>query len=95
MSAAYFLERNNIDYEVLEASGNYGGRVKRAPDFADFPIDLGAEWLHADPIVLSEILDDSTIEDNIELITYNPQNISTWNNSNLSRHNWVRNFYTE
>jgi len=95
MSAAYFLERNNIDYEVLEASDTYGGRVKRAADFADFPIDLGAEWLHADPIVLSEILDDSSITDNIELITYNPQNISTWNNSKLSRHNWVRNFYSE
>lgn len=95
MSAAYFLERNNIEYEVLEASSTYGGRVKRAADFADFPIDLGAEWLHADPIVLAEILDDSSIDDNIELITYNPQSYSVWNGKKLTRHNWIRNFYSE
>lgn len=95
MSAAYFLERNNIEYEVLEASGTYGGRVKRTDDFADFPIDLGAEWLHTDPIVLSEILDDSSITDNIELITYNPQTYSVWNGKKLSRQNWMNNFYSE
>ena len=95
MSAAYFLERNNIEYELLEASSIYGGRVKRAADFADFPIDLGAEWLHADPIVLSELLDDPKIDANIELITYNPQEISVWNGKNMRRHNWMRNFYSE
>ncbi|MEM6803324.1 MAG: NAD(P)-binding protein [Bacteroidota bacterium] len=95
MSAAYFLERNNIDYQILEAGSTFGGRVKRVSDFADFPIDLGAEWLHTEPIVLAEILDDPNLDANIELITYNPQTISIWNNSKLRQVNWGSNFYSE
>ena len=51
LTAAYdlFFE-DNVKVKVLEASDRIGGRLKRAPDeFADFPIDLGGEWIHTDP----------------------------------------------
>ncbi|MEM6805402.1 MAG: FAD-dependent oxidoreductase, partial [Bacteroidota bacterium] len=48
LSAAYLLAQKGIEYEILEASTQYGGRMKRNIDFADFPIPLGAEWLHVE-----------------------------------------------
>ncbi|MEM7655330.1 MAG: NAD(P)/FAD-dependent oxidoreductase [Bacteroidota bacterium] len=95
MGAAYFLERNGIEYEVLEASTTFGGRVKRASGFADFPIDLGAEWLHADPETLTELVADPTTAVDVDLIRYRPQEIEAWNGNKLNRHNWVRALYAE
>lgn len=40
LAAAKILQRNNIDYLVLEASNRYGGRLKENKTLADFPIDL-------------------------------------------------------
>ena len=31
---------------VLEASDRIGGRLKKDDQLADFPIDLGGEWIH-------------------------------------------------
>ncbi|WP_299551715.1 NAD(P)/FAD-dependent oxidoreductase [Seonamhaeicola sp.] len=95
LCAGYLLQRHNIDFEIIEASSTFGGRVKRATGFADFPIDLGAEWIHASPSILADIVDDPTKNSNIEFITYNPQEISAWNNGKLREHNYASNFYSE
>ncbi len=95
LSAGYFLNRYNIDFQIIEASAVYGGRVKRASNFVDFPIDLGAEWIHTSPSVLSEIIDDSTVNANIDFITYNPKTFSVWKNGELKPRNFVSNFYSE
>ena len=55
LAAAKILQRNNIDYLVLEASNRYGGRLKENKTLADFPIDLGAEWIHHLPAVLNRL----------------------------------------
>jgi heterodisulfide reductase subunit A-like polyferredoxin len=48
MASGYLLEQKGIDFQILEASNTYGGRMKRATSFVDFPIPLGAEWLHVE-----------------------------------------------
>ena len=48
LTAGYLLKQRGIEFEILEASSNHGGRMKRTKDFADFPIPLGGEWLHVE-----------------------------------------------
>ena len=61
LAAGYLLDRYGVDFEILEANDRYGGRVKRDDDLADFPIDLGAEWIHQDPVVLADLVDDPDV----------------------------------
>ena len=89
------MHRNNIDFEILEASPNIGGRVRRADSFVDFPIDLGAEWIHTDPSILAEIISNPSVDAKIDFITYNPQTFRTWSNGRLSKANFASNFYSE
>ncbi|WP_299548051.1 NAD(P)/FAD-dependent oxidoreductase [Seonamhaeicola sp.] len=72
LSAGFLLQKSGIDFEIIEASSLYGGRVRRHPGFADFPIDIGAEWIHTSPKVLSEIANDPKANETIETIEYNP-----------------------
>ena len=95
LTAGYLLERNNIEFQIIEASSLFGGRVKEIENFADFPIDLGAEWIHADPSILRDMLTDTTVESDIEVIPYSPQTIYIWNNDRLKKRNFLSNFYSE
>ncbi len=71
LSSGYLLDQQGIEYKILEASSNYGGRMKRTENFADFPIPLGAEWIHADSSIFEEILNDPSIQVNVETVSYN------------------------
>lgn len=82
MIAARELERSDWNYLVLEASDTHGGRLKKNDQLADFPIDLGAEWIHEDPAILETIVgEDGPIE--IETIVYNPREFFYWNGREL------------
>ncbi|MEL7340611.1 MAG: FAD-dependent oxidoreductase, partial [Bacteroidota bacterium] len=70
LAAAKILERNQIDYLILEATNRYGGRLKKDTSLADFPIDLGAEWIHSNPKVLNVIKGKKGDEIDEELIPY-------------------------
>jgi monoamine oxidase len=94
LMAGYVLKHYNIDFEILEASDVFGGRVKKTDSFADFPIDLGAEWIHDEPSIFSRLID-GTAAGEIDLIPYNPATIYTWRNEVLKKQNWVSNFYAE
>lgn len=59
MSAAYLLANKGIKYKILEASSTFGGRMKRSTSFANFPIALGAEWLHVSKKELATITNHS------------------------------------
>lgn len=72
LSAGYLLQQQGIDFEILEASANYGGRMKINTNFADFPIPLGAEWLETGTNIFQEIVNDSTIQVDIETIADDP-----------------------
>ncbi len=60
MSAGYMLEQKGINYKILEASDTYGGRMKRTTTFVDFPIPLGAEWLHVSKQELANIVNNAS-----------------------------------
>ena len=81
LTAGYILENYGIKYQILEASDRIGGRVKEIQNFADFPIDLGAEWIHTDPNILSEIAQEE-INEKIDTIYYNPK-MKVWKNDEL------------
>ena len=65
LTAAYDLKRKNISFQVLEANSTIGGRLRKLEDFADFPIDLGAEWIHTDLSILETIIDDPQVDVNV------------------------------
>lgn len=83
LAAAKILERNQIDYLILEATDRFGGRLKKDTTLADFPIDLGAEWIHSNPIVLNKIkgLSGTAIEE--DLIPYHLESAAKWNGNTI------------
>ncbi|MEM9836326.1 MAG: NAD(P)/FAD-dependent oxidoreductase [Bacteroidota bacterium] len=95
LTAGHILRQQGIDFDILEASAIHGGRVKKATNLADFPIDLGAEWIHTDPSILAKLNNDRNSMANIDIITYNPQTIAVWRNDKLRQRNFARHFYSE
>ncbi len=85
LTAGYLLNRQGIDFEIIEASSTFGGRMKTDTTFADFPIPLGAEWIHTRASVLQDILDDESITVSIETAGYNRENrVLFWENGEAS-----------
>lgn len=86
LSAGYLLEQKGINFEILEASGSFGGRMRINTDFADFPIPLGAEWLHTNTDVFKEMVNDSNRQVNLTTINYDKQKdtYAHWENGQLS-----------
>lgn len=72
MSAAHLLRQRGIDVRVLEAAPSHGGRIRHDLDFADFPISLGAEWVHPEGGILDEAVNDPSVEVATELVSYQP-----------------------
>ena len=72
LTAAHLLKQRGITAQILEASSAYGGRMKRTTDFANFPIPLGAEWLHVNRGIFNEIVNDTNVQVNINTTPYNP-----------------------
>jgi monoamine oxidase len=66
LSAGYLLQQHGVEFEILEASSFYGGRMRINTDFASFPIPLGAEWIETNPKVFKEIVNDSSVQVNVE-----------------------------
>jgi monoamine oxidase len=95
MSAGYLLKKYGVDFKILEAAPVYGGRLKKAENFTDFPLDLGAEWIHVNPKVLKEITNKSFDSKQFEIIDYNPQTIKTWKHGKLRSRNYIKNLYSE
>ena len=93
--AGYVLHKNGIDFQIIEASSGFGGRVRKKEDFSDFPIDIGAEWIHTDPSILSELLGEPKINVDIELIEYNPKKISVVENNVLKNADYLSEYYSE
>lgn len=85
ITAGYILKQNNIDFEILEANSVHGGRVKKVAGFADFPIDLGAEWIHkwieAEPPLLKKLIADA--EPNFPTFQDNSDDYKVWSNGKL------------
>ncbi|MCG8526435.1 MAG: FAD-dependent oxidoreductase [Opitutales bacterium] len=72
LSAGYLLKQLGIDFKILEASSIHGGRMKHTTEFANFPIPLGAEWIHVEPKILKEIVNDDSVRIDINTRHYDP-----------------------
>lgn len=72
LTAGYLLAQLGIRFTILEAGSTFGGRTRTNTAFADFPIPLGAEWLHVEEDIFSEIVNDPTVNVEQEMIAYNP-----------------------
>ncbi|MEM6273171.1 MAG: FAD-dependent oxidoreductase [Bacteroidota bacterium] len=85
LSAGYLLAQQNIDFQIVEASDGYGGRIKQDTTFTDFPLPLGGEWLHVAESELSAIVNDAGV--NLTPVTrgYDAQDrIATYRNRKLT-----------
>ena len=83
LAAAKVMAQKGIDYTVLEATDRLGGRLKKDTTLADFPIDLGAEWIHSHPVVLNRMKGKPGDEVEEELIPYRLESSSTWDGKEL------------
>ena len=100
LAAAKVLEKNNIDYKILEATDRYGGRLKKNTSLADFPIDIGAEWIHSAPIVLNKLKGKVGDQIDEELIPYLLKDTYNWDGKEYKKNtqalnNFVYNFMPE
>lgn len=75
--AAYILKSKGIDFEIIEAAATYGGRMGRLDGFSDYPIDLGAQWLHGRNSILGDLVKKTdvkiTLDDSDEYFWINGQ----------------------
>jgi lysine-specific histone demethylase 1B len=71
--AGYVLKAKGIDFQILEAAANHGGRLARLTGFANFPIDLGAQWLHGKNNILGDLIAQSGTK-----ITLDESNAQYW-----------------
>ena len=83
MAAGHLLVQQNIDFQILEASGSHGGRMKTDVDFAPFPIPLGAEWLHSSRDALVEMVDDDIVSVTTNLKGYGANDVVDFYDGNL------------
>ncbi len=92
--AAYILKSKGINFQILEASSKYGGRLGKLTGFANFPIDTGAQWLHGKNSILGDLITKSnttiTLDDsetkywfNNQLVNSLPQNTDIFEGDNL------------
>ena len=92
--AAYMLKSKGIDFQILEASSTYGGRLGKLTGFANFPIDTGAQWLHGKNSILGDLIKKSktkiTLDDsetrywfNNQLVNSLPQETDIFEGDNL------------
>ncbi|MEM9984564.1 MAG: NAD(P)/FAD-dependent oxidoreductase [Bacteroidota bacterium] len=54
--AGYLLAQAGVDFRILEASDRVGGRLGKLEGFADYPLDLGAEWLHGKKSLVGKLV---------------------------------------
>lgn len=95
MAAGYLLKKHRVDFMIIEAAPQVGGRIKKASDFVDFPIDLGAEWIHVSPSSLAEIIGIPFTESQADIMEYNPKSIATWKKDKLKSRNYLKGLFSE
>jgi len=84
LAAARVFEDNGVDYTVLEATEYSGGRLREAPDFADFPLDLGAEWIHNRAEILDVLSGVPGTAASTELIPYRLEETLVWDGEQMA-----------
>ena len=60
--AAKKMKEHGAEVQILEASEVIGGRIRKTEDFADYPIDLGAEWIHGKKSLSHQLASDAGVD---------------------------------
>ncbi|MEM1217841.1 MAG: NAD(P)/FAD-dependent oxidoreductase [Bacteroidota bacterium] len=82
IAAAHALDQYGINFQILEASNKYLGRI--AKENADgFIWDSGAEWLHAKPKTLSDMAESVAVSDTYELLHYSPADVAIFDGTEI------------
>lgn len=95
LASGYLLDRYGIEFEIVEAAPGIGGRVRRHKGLAEFPIDLGAEWIHQDPSILADLVDDPDAAGEIDVVRYAPETVANARDGQLIRMNAGSALYAE
>lgn len=85
LAAAALLEDHGVEYQIIEATDHYGGRILKNSEFADFPVDLGAEWIHQKKDILNRLIDKEGKEPEIDLIKYRTLDSYSWNGAEYKK----------
>ena len=62
--AGYLLQARGIKFKILEADSRYGGRLGKIENFADYPLDAGAQWLQGANNIVSDLAAQSVVKVN-------------------------------
>jgi monoamine oxidase len=90
ITAGYtLLQQGFSDFVILEASSTYLGRIRKVNNFTDFPIDVGAEWIHVDPSILTTIVNDPNVVVDVETTPYRPKYYE-WDGTQLNEESLPR-----
>ena len=54
--AGYILKSRGIAFQIVEAGDRIGGRLAKLEGFADYPLDLGAQWLHGKNSIVGDLI---------------------------------------
>jgi lysine-specific histone demethylase 1B len=76
--AGYILKSTGIEFQILEASPSYGGRLGKLTGFGNFPIDIGAQWMHGKNSIVGDLAKKSDTQ-----ITLDDSNEKYWFNNEL------------
>lgn len=76
--AGYMLHSKGIDFSILEASSQIGGRMGKLTGFADYTIDTGAQWLHGQNNILGDLIKKHNIKN-----TLDDSELTYWFNNEL------------
>ena len=84
VTAGYTLLQEGFnDFVILEASSTYLGRIKKLDNLTNFPIDIGAEWIHVDPSILTTIVNDENVAVDVETTPFQPD-FFVWDGAQLN-----------
>ena len=93
VTAGYTLLQEGFnDFVILEASSTYLGRIKKLDNLTNFPIDIGAEWIHVDPSILTTIVNDENVAVDVDTTPYRPDYFE-WDGSQLNQETLGRGDY--
>ncbi|WKN42071.1 flavin monoamine oxidase family protein [Tunicatimonas pelagia] len=86
LTSGFLLKQRGIEFRILEATSQYGGRMSVNRSFADFPIALGAEWLSSNTIRFEPLADSKKVLSEIQTVGYLPdEEYEIWDRGKLIR----------
>ncbi len=86
LSAGYLLKQKGVDFTIIEADSQFGGRMKINTSFADFPIPLGAEWISSENLDFNPLVENEKVLEHIKTADYLPDDeYWVWDNHRVLR----------